>query len=516
MNKLKKYGILMLLMLSVNVLALAQNNANVVRGQVTDKATGETLISVTVTEVDPSNRIVNVTITNYDGEYVLQISDPKNKLRFKYIGFETLDLEIGNKRVINAVMSEQTLTLKDAVITAKVTTSTGTFNIPQREVSMAMQKISAEEFDGIQVASIDDALQGRIAGLDIVNVSGEPGSGMSMRVRGTTSINANTEPLIVINDIPFETEIDDSFDFATANEEQYAQLINVNPDDIESITVLKDAASTAMWGAKGANGVLMITTKRGKAGPTKVTYSYSMTRAKQPKGMNMLDGDGYTMLMKQAYYNPKLENSSSSVPELNYDTNFTEFENYNNNTEWRDEISRIAYTHDNNLTISGGGDKVAYRVSVAYYTQTGTVIGQKLDRLSMRSSIDYNVSDRIRFSSEFSYTYSDNDKNYEDLLSIAYKKMPNLSVYTQDRDGNNTDTYYHILESSGLQDGQKKLSNPVAVANLAMNNTKSYRTSPVFNLSYEFFDRSKTDASLKMSATVSFDINANQRTTFFP
>ncbi|MBO7183179.1 MAG: TonB-dependent receptor plug domain-containing protein, partial [Bacteroidales bacterium] len=259
MNKLKKYGILMLLMLSVNVLALAQNNANVVRGQVTDKATGETLISVTVTEVDPSNRIVNVTITNYDGEYVLQISDPKNKLRFKYIGFETLDLEIGNKRVINAVMSEQTLTLKDAVITAKVTTSTGTFNIPQREVSMAMQKISAEEFDGIQVASIDDALQGRIAGLDIVNVSGEPGSGMSMRVRGTTSINANTEPLIVINDIPFETEIDDSFDFATANEEQYAQLINVNPDDIESITVLKDAASTAMWGAKGANGVLMIT-----------------------------------------------------------------------------------------------------------------------------------------------------------------------------------------------------------------------------------------------------------------
>ena len=137
MNKLKKYGILMLLMLSVNVLALAQNNANVVRGQVTDKATGETLISVTVTEVDPSNRIVNVTITNYDGEYVLQISDPKNKLRFKYIGFETLDLEIGNKRVINAVMSEQTLTLKDAVITAKVTTSTGTFNIPQREVSMA-------------------------------------------------------------------------------------------------------------------------------------------------------------------------------------------------------------------------------------------------------------------------------------------------------------------------------------------------------------------------------------------
>ena len=238
MNKLKKYGMLMLLVLSVNLVAFSQNNANVVRGQVTDEATGETLISVTVTEVDASNRIINVTVTNYDGEYVLQISNPKNKLRFKYIGFETQDVEIGNKRVINVVMKEQTLTLKDAVVTAKATVSNGTFNIPQREVSMAMQKIGAEEFEGIQVASIDDALQGRIAGLDIVNVSGEPGSGMSMRVRGTTSINANTEPLIVINDIPFETEIDDSFDFATANEEQYAQLINVNPDDIESITLL--------------------------------------------------------------------------------------------------------------------------------------------------------------------------------------------------------------------------------------------------------------------------------------
>ena len=516
MNKLKKYGMLMLLVLSVNLVAFSQNNANVVRGQVTDEVTGETLISVTVTEVDASNRIINVTVTNYDGEYVLQISNPKNKLRFKYIGFETQDVEIGNKRVINVVMKEQTLTLKDAVVTAKATVSNGTFNIPQREVSMAMQKIGAEEFEGIQVASIDDALQGRIAGLDIVNVSGEPGSGMSMRVRGTTSINANTEPLIVINDIPFETEIDDSFDFATANEEQYAQLINVNPDDIESITVLKDAASTAIWGAKGANGVLMITTKKGKAGPTRVTYSYSMTRAKQPAGMNMLNGDGYTMLMKQAYYNPKLESASSAIPELNYDTNFTEYENYNNNTDWRKAISKIGYTHDNNLTISGGGEKVSYRVSVAYYNQTGTIIGQLLNRLSMRSNITYNVSDRITFTSDFSYTYGDNDKNYENLLDIAYKKMPNLSIYDQDSEGNDTDRYYHILSSSTLNDEQKKLSNPVAVANLAMNNTKNYRTSPVFSLSYEFFDRTQTDASLRMNATVSFDINANQRTGFFP
>ncbi len=516
MNKIKKYSILMLMVLCANVFALAQNNANVVRGKVTDEVTGETLISVTVTEVDASNRIVNVTITNYDGEYVMQISDPKNKLRFKYLGFEPTDMPIGSKRVINVAMKEQTLTLKDAVITAKATVSTGSFSIPKREVSMAMQKISAEEFDGIQVASIDDALQGRIAGLDIVNVSGEPGAGMSMRVRGTTSINASSEPLIVINDIPYDTEIDDNFDFATANDEQYAQLINVNPDDIESITVLKDAASTAMWGAKGANGVLMITTKKGKAGPTRVSYSYALTRSRQPQGMNMLNGDGYTMLMKQAYYNPKLESTSSSIPELNYDTNFSEYENYNNNTDWVSAVSRIAYKHQHNLNISGGGEKVKFRVSAGYYTEQGTVIGQYLGRLTLKSNISYDVSDRITFTSDFQYTYANNDKNYENPLSTAQSKMPNLSIYAQDMYGNDTDVYYHILESSNLQSSQKSLSNPVAVANLATNNTKSYRTSPVFTLRYEFFDKHKTKASLNLSTTVSFDINANQKSTFFP
>ena len=504
------------LLLGLLCLPAPAQNSNVVRGKVIAATDGEPLISVSVTEVDASNRIVGVTITNYDGEFVMTVNNRANKLRFKYLGFETKDVEIGNKSVFNIGLEEQTHTLTDVVVSAKAIQSDGRFVIPEREVSMAMQKISAEEFDGIQVASIDDALQGRIAGLDIVNVSGEPGAGMSMRVRGTTSINASSEPLIVINDIPYDTEIDDSFDFATANQDQYAQLINVNPDDIESITVLKDAASTAIWGSKGANGVLMITTKKGKVGPTRVNYSYSMTRARQPEGMNMLDGDGYTMLMKQAYYNPNLENASSDIPEFNYDQNFTEYENYNNNTDWLAEVRRIGFTHDNNLTISGGGEKVTFRVSAAYYTQTGTVIGQLLNRLSLRSNINYQVSDRITFTSDFAYSYSDNDKNYDNPLGNAYKKMPNLSVYAQDLDGNDTDVYYHIRLDSQLNDSQKTLSNPVAEALLAQNTQRSYRTSPVFTLSYELLDRSKTEGSLKAQLTASFDINSSQKSAYYP
>lgn len=516
MKNFYRYSIL-LLFTFLSITAFAQSNSGtVVKGKVTAARDGEPLISVSVTEIDPSNRIVGVTITNFDGEFVLQVASPKNKLRFKYLGFETLDKDIVVNKTMYVAMEEQNVNLQEAVVTAKAVVSDGRFVIPQREVSMAMQKIGTEEFDGIQVSSIDDALQGRIAGLDIVSVSGEPGAGMSMRIRGTTSISASSEPLIVINDIPFETDIDDSFDFATANDEQYAQLINVNPDDIESITVLKDAASTAIWGSKGANGVLMITTKKGKAGPTRVNYSYSLVRAVQPAGLNMLNGDDYTMLMKQSYYNPQLESVTSNIPEFNYDTNFTEYENYNNNTDWRAAVSQTGVTQDHNITISGGGDKVTFRVSGAYYTQKGTVIGQALNRMTLRSSIDYQVSDRIKFTSEFSYTYSNNDKNYENLLSVAYNKMPNLSIYEQDLNGNDTDVYYHIKTNSGLSDAQKGLNNPVAVGMLATYNLRNYRTSPVFRLSYELLDRSKHASSLTATALVSFDINSARTATYFP
>ena len=516
-KSIAKYGMTMLLSCLFSLTVSAQNNAaNLVRGKVTAKEDGEPLISVTVTEMDASNRIYGVTVTNYDGEYVIQVNNRANRLRFKYIGFEDLEIPIGEQKVINAAMSEKSTMLQEAVITAKAMVDNGAFSIPQREVSMSMQKIDAEEFEGISVASIDDALQGQIAGLDIVNVSGEPGAGMSMRIRGTTSLNASNEPLIVVNDVIYQTTIDADFDFATANEDQYAQLISVAPDDIASITVLKDAAATAMWGTKGANGVLLITTKRGKKGPTRVNYAYSYTRKTQPKGMNMLSGDDYTMLMKQSYYNPNLDPSASDIQEFNYDTNFTEYENYNNNTDWRKEVSRIARVHDNQLTISGGGESVLFRVSAGYYTETGTVIGQLLNRLSMRSSIDYDVSKRIRFTADFAYTYADNDRNYENPLEVGYKKMPNLSVYAQDLNGLDTDVFYHVLQNSTLAKEQKELSNPVAVALLARNNTRSYRTAPSFHLRYEILDPQRTASSLRLELTASFDINASQQRSFFP
>ncbi|MDD4361351.1 MAG: SusC/RagA family TonB-linked outer membrane protein [Bacteroidales bacterium] len=518
MKTFPKISILLLVaFLLSSTLVYAQSSSEIIRGKVTSSGDNEPLISVTILEVDPSNRIISGTVSNYDGEYVLQVKSTQNKLQFKYIGFKTNEIPIGTKRVINVALDEEALDLAEAVVVGQAVVNDGRFAIPEREISTALQKISTEEFEGIQVSSIDDALQGRISGLDIVNVSGEPGAGMSMRIRGTTTISASAEPLVVVNDVPLTyIEINDDFDFATANEDQYAQLIDVNPDDIESIVILKDAASTAIWGSQGANGVLQITTKKGKRGPTRVSYSYRLSGSRQPKGINMLNGDDYTMLMKQSYYNPTLENLSAGIPELNYDTNFTEYENYNNNTDWIDAVSQYGFTHDNNLTISGGGDKITFRVSAGYYNQTGTVIGQLLERFSTRSSIDYRVSDRILFTSDFSYTYSNNDKNYDNLLGIAYKKMPNVSIYEQDLYGNDTDVYYNIRTDSQLNKSQKELSNPVAVAMLAQNNTKSYRISPNFSLRYDLLDPYKYKSTLRLNSTVSFSLGNSQKTTFLP
>jgi TonB-linked SusC/RagA family outer membrane protein len=486
---------------------------DVIRGKVTSD-TSEELMSVMILEKDKTGRVFSNTQTDMNGDFSLKIKSEKNNLEFNYLGFTQQTVSIGTKRVFNITMKEENV-LKEVVVTAQKSVSNGGLNIKAKEVSFAMQRINTKELEGIQVTSIDDALQGRISGLDIVG-SGEVGKGASMRIRGTSSINANQEPLIVLNNIPFEVIIPENFDFATANEEQFANILNVNPEDIEEITVLKDAASTAIYGAKGANGVLMIKTKKGVTGPTRVNYVYRFTGGMQPKGMNMLSGDDYTMLMKQAYFNPYQNNVSSNIREYNYDRTFSEFRHYNNNTDWREEVIKYRTVNDQTITISGGGERAKFRIAGGYLNEQGSIIGQGLERYSLRSDLDYDVSNRITFTAEFNFTLSETDRNYDGLLDVAYKKLPNLSVYTKDDAGNDTDTYYNILQTSTLPDAQKDLRNPVAVANLASDRFTSYDIRPVLRLRYDFFDRELSDRYFRYEPYVSFQKKSEKTAKYLP
>lgn len=478
-----------------------------------------------VVERDGNNRIINATTTDFNGNFALAIKSPKNKLVISYVGNKTVTLPLNGKQKVFKIFMESETQLQEVVVKAVKKTDVGGLNIPVKEMTVATQTFNMEDVEGLAFTSADEALQGEIAGLDIVANSGNLGAGTQMRLRGVTTINGDANPLIVVDDKIFDNP-DETFDFANATEEQYASLLSVNVDDIAKIDVLKDAAATAVWGAYGANGVIQITTKRGIRGKTKVNASYKFTGTWMPKGYKLLNGDDYTMLLKEEFYNPSQSSAATAtMRELNYDKSWAEYENWNNNTDWVKEVSDFGKLHNINLNITGGGEKATFRISGSYDNQTGSIIKQKLDRLTTRLTLDYDVSDRIRFSTNFALTYTNNQKNYTDLLAIAQKLSPNMAVYRQDQYGNDTGEFYIMNPEGDPTTGNyssvnlramRNLGNPVAIAHQAWKKESTYRITPDFLLKYELLGKDPDKHRLTLSADVDFDIYANSSPTWHP
>lgn len=516
---MKAYKYILLTVFCFIASATTMNAQQRISGQVSDEM--GPLMMVNVVEVDKEGRFINHTTTDFDGNFTMIVKDNKNKLKITYVGFKDELLEIGDRTYFNVMMKDENL-IQEVVIQAKPRTSSGGLNILEREVSVAKQTFKMSEMEGLSFASVDEALQGQIAGLDIVFNSGDLGSGTQMRLRGTSTINGNQEPLIVVNDNIFEMPSGSDIDFSTANEEKFAELLTVNPDDIESIEVLKDASASAIWGSRGSNGVIMIKTKRGSRGKTKVTYSYRYTNAWIPKGLNLLNGDDYTMLLKEEHFNPTQSSDASAADELAYKPGFSEYENYNNNTDWVKLISKHGHTHDHNISLTGGGEKATFRISGGYYTQNGQIIKQNLDRFTTRMALDYFVSDRIKVSSDFSLTYTNNMQNYEDLLPVAQVIMPNMSVFSEYRDANGnvvtTDDYYLMRQDAWNKfDGnQKNLVNPVAMGNLAWKNEKSYRITPQISLDYKLLGLDYDEHQLNYYGMVYMDASTLSNSSYLP
>ncbi len=491
----------------------AQTAGSIISGSVTDEY--GPMYGVNVVEMDASNRIIASSVTDINGNFSFRLKNPKDKLQVSCVGYKTQSLAFAST-VFKIKMTDDTK-LKEVVVSSRRKTETGGLVIPQREISSASQTIDAKEFAGLAITTIDEALQGRISGLDIVANSGNLGAGTSMRLRGVSSINGNSEPLIVVDGNIWETDESKDFDFNNANEEKFAQLLNVNPEDIDRILVLKDAAATAIWGSQGANGVVDIKTKRGSRGASKVTYSLRLTSTRQPVGMKMMNGNEYTMLMKEAYFNPRLSDGTANIREFNYDPTYSEYQMYNNNTDWASAVKQIGQQKNHYVSLSGGGTKANFRVSGGYDSESGSVIGQNLTRYSTRTALDYYISDRIKISSNFSMTYTDNEKNYAGLLGLAYIKMPNLAIYKEDADGNPTNSYYHMLSSSSAQlIDQRGLDNPVALANLAKNVERSNNIQPEFNINYNLLGIENDQTQLKYEGKIVFNVFNKFNESYYP
>ena len=492
--------------------AMAQKAGDIVSGTVTD-AFGPVMMA-NVVEVDAANRIVASTVTDMSGNFSFKLKSPKNRLRVSFVGYKTVTMPINKTRFV--VKMTDATQIKEVTVTSRRRAQGSGLSIPMDEVSSSRQTINMSEFDGLSMTTVDEALQGRIAGLDIVANSGNLGSGSSMRLRGVSTINSSAEPLIVVDGNVWETNTND-FDFQSANDEKFAELLNVNPDDIESISVLKDAAATAIWGSQGANGVIEIKTKRGIRGRTRVSYSFRLTGTYQPNGYEMLNGDEYTMLLKEEYFNPKLSDATSDIPELNYNPSFSEYEMYNNNTDWLKAVKQTGWRQNHSLALTGGGEKARFRIAAGYDHETGSIIKQQLDRFTSRVNLDYNVSDRIAIETNIALTYTKNKKNAADLLATAYIRMPNVSIYEQDRYGNDLGEFYNMLPtiSPALRD-QLDHMNPVAVAHLAENDETSYNIVPEFKLKYNLLGLSDDKTRLTYEGKVVFNIFNKYEDMFMP
>ena len=467
-----------------------------------------------VTERDANNRIVSASQTDINGNFSMEIKSTANKLQVSYIGYKTKTVPIGDKTVFDIEMEDQQ-TLKEVVVVAKKRFNHGGLAIPANEVSVASQTFDMSNVEGLAFTSADEALQGQIAGLDIVANSGNLGAGTSMRLRGVTSINGSAEPLIVVDDNIFDNP-DATFDFQNANEETYASLLSINPQDIADIQVLKDAAATAIWGSRGA---------------TRIDYSLRVQASWQPKGYNLLNGDDYTMMLKEMYYNPSQSASSTTnINEINYNKSWAEYENWNNNTDWVDAVTQTGWSQYHYLTIAGGGEKANFRISAGYDHQNGTIIKQSLDRFSTKLALDYFVSDRITFRVTFPLTYTSNNRNFDDnILGRAQKVSPNMGIYRQNADGSNTNEYYTMLPTGGSGAGStapntsskelesiRNLGNPVAIANLAWRHEKTYRISPEFKLDYKLLGTDDDKTKLDYTGMVYMDIYASSTPKFWP
>ena len=503
----------------------------VISGTVED-AMGPVMLA-NVTERDGNDRIVNATQTDMMGNFSMEIKNTKNKLVISYVGSKTWSKVIGDQTSFAIKLEDEKTTLNEVTVRGR-RANAGGLNIQKKEISINQETFNLSEVEGMAFTSADEALQGEIAGLDIVSNSGNLGSGTTMRLRGVSTLSGNSQPLIVVDDKIFEYNSED-IDIENADNEAFSSLLAVNVDDIQSITVLKDAAATAIWGSQGANGVIQITTKRGKRGKPRVNLSYKFTGTWMPAGYSLLNGDQYTMMLKEEFYNKEMDpKATANIAEINYDNTWSEYKYWNRNTDWLKEVKQFGEQHEANFNIQGGGQKATFRISAGYNHQTGTIIKQQLDRLTTRLVLDYNVSDRIRFSTNFALTYTQNLKNYtygsskngnsnNNILAMALAMAPNMAIYRDsgefylmNRAGATGTTPYMGNTSSPEMKSVYEIGNPVAYANSSWQKEQTYSILPDFNLKYELLGTESNQSRLTFNGRVYFDIFAYSLPTYMP
>ena len=388
----------------------------------------------------------NGAVTDLDGNYVITVK-PGATLVFSSIGYATQEVVVGNQTQINVLLKEDTEFLDEVVVV-----SYGTMK--KSDLAGASVSMKEDAIKGSIITNIDQSLQGRAAGVTAVQTSGAPGSSSSIRVRGQATINANAEPLYVIDGVIMQGGGSSGADFGLGDAlgngavSTVSPLSTINPSDIVSMEILKDASATAIYGAQGANGVILITTKRGKSGDAKFTYDGMFAIQRQTKRIDLLNLREFA-----EYYNDLA--AVAMVSENDY---YSDPSILGKGTNWQDAIFRTALQHQHQISAQGGTDKVQYYVSGSWMDQQGTIIGSEFERFSVRSNLDAQLKDWWKIGLSVAFSSTDEDMKLADsdegIIGYSLTSLPSAPIY--DQDGN----YYNISMKN------YSIINPVAMAML--------------------------------------------------
>ncbi len=415
-----------------------------IKGIVTDES-GEKLPGVSVTLKGTTRG----STTNTNGEYSIAVPDDKVVLVFSFLGYLAQEVLVGNRTNLNITLKIDNKTLNELVVV-------GYGSVKKSDLTGSVATVSVDEIKKVAVTSLDQALQGRASGVQITQNSGAPGGTTTIRIRGGNSIQGDNEPLYVIDGIPFKND-------GAASGSSFNVLSTLNPSDIESMTVLKDASSTAIYGSRGANGVVIITTKRGKVGKSTVNFESYYGVQEVRKFYDVFDARQYAQFVNDANTN---EGRAEVYSPAQVDA-------FGEGTNWQKEIYRSAPISNYQLSLSGGDEKTQYALAGGYFTQKGIVTNSDFDRYSLRLNLDRMLSNKIKVGNSLTVnrtvtnqSRTDGDLGSAGLVTIAALQFPTiLPVY-------NTDGTYLLTHPSLTF----QADNPVALARDSKNQNTAFRT----------------------------------------
>lgn len=429
-----KAGLLLLLFIPV----MAYSQTKQITGTVTSAEDNSTLPGVTVKVKGTTQG----TITDVNGKYSIK-AKASDTLVFSFIGMQSVEKHVGNKVSINAELLQEASLLEEVVVVGYGTES-------KKLLTSSVSEVSADDLEYMPTTSVEEALQGKSAGVQINTNSGTPGGGLSVRIRGISSISAGNDPLYVVDGIPI---ISDNYSQISFAGQDISAVSDLSPSDIESISILKDASAAAIYGARATNGVVLITTKKGKAQKTRLNIKASTGMEQLWREPDLLNADEYIAYQREIdpKYSPPYENT---------------------NTDWLDKVTQTGLVQNYEVSASGGNKKTTYYLSGNYHNRKGVVKSTNYERLSGRMNLDHYANERLHFGAKVMISGSENnrvegDQSLHAPYAMAISLPPVYPVYNEEGDYDQSGPY----------------ANPVAIVKEAINVANSFR-----NLSNIFAD----------------------------